>query len=149
MPCDTICLMSKKVRPPSPTARSVILGGKELTAAQCAAQQAVRRARTQGAQILLAILGGGLALLFLFSVGVSRNASGSAGLTFFLLLAALLFALLYFANNFWQWRLLLDLHCPHCEAPLVDRIHWTRRPGYHCPHCGQEALATARQLGEG
>ncbi|MFM7175114.1 MAG: hypothetical protein ACKO4U_18980, partial [Caldilinea sp.] len=65
-----------------------------------------------------------------------------------LLLAALLFALLYFVNNFWQWRFLFDLHCPHCEEPLVDRIHWTRRPSYHCPHCGQEALATARQLGD-
>ena len=83
--------------------------------------------------------------------GVSMRAQGTALVVSFLLLAALLFILVYFGNNYWQWRVLQlsGIRCPHCGEPLADAIHWTKRPGYACPHCGKDALCTARQLGEG
>lgn len=103
------------------------------------------------AKILLTGLGVGLVLIFFGSFWVSRTVSADAGIVLFLLPAALLFAVVYFMNNYWQWRILqiLDLHCPHCQQPLGGAIHWTQRPGYRCPHCGKDAIATARQLGEG
>lgn len=103
------------------------------------------------AKILLIGLGVGLVLIFFGSFWVSRTVSADAGIVLFLLPAALLFAAVYFMNNYWQWRILqiLGLRCPHCQQPLGGAIHWTQRPGYRCPHCGKDAIATARQLGEG
>ncbi len=133
-----------------PPIKRVVLDGKELDASTTIAQRAARQARSQMAKVLLTVLGVGIAAIFIASFWVSRNASGEAGLAAFLLSAALLFMGVYFFNNYWQWRVLqvLDLRCPHCEQPLYDDIHWTRRPGYDCPHCGKEAIATARQLGD-
>jgi isoprenylcysteine carboxyl methyltransferase (ICMT) family protein YpbQ len=130
--------------------RLVLLDGKELDATTLTTQRAARRARTQMAKVLLAALGIGLLAIFAASFWVSRNAAGDVGLAVFLLLAALLFAAVYFVNNYWQWRVLLvlDMRCPHCELPLAEEIRWTKRPGYACPHCGKEAIATARQLGD-
>lgn len=129
----------------------VVLAGKVLDADEVALQRAVRRARTRGAKVLLTFLVVGLVVVFATSFWVSRNASGDTGLAFFLLLAALLFIMVYFGNNYWQWRVLqaFAMPCPHCGEPLADAIHWTKRPGYACPHCGKDALCTARQLGEG
>jgi hypothetical protein len=128
----------------------IILDGKELDAAAIVAQRAAQRARARMAKTLLIALGVGLALIFISSFWISRNVSADAGFALFLLPAALLFATVYFLNNYWQWRILqaLDLRCPHCEGPLGGEIHWTRRPAYHCPHCGKDAIATARQLGD-
>lgn len=133
-----------------PTSRRVVLDGQELDAATLAAQRAARGARVRMSKVLLAVLLIGLPALFLMSYWISRNTTGETGLSFFLLLAALLFIIVYFANNYWQWRILqvMDLRCPHCEQPLGGDIHWTRRPGYSCPHCGKEAICTARQLGD-
>lgn len=129
----------------------IILDGKELDAVAVAAQRAAQRARARMAKTLLVALGVGLVLIFSGSFWVSRTISADAGIAFFLLPAALLFAGVYFMNNYWQWRILqvLDLHCPHCEQPLGGEIHWTQQPGYRCPHCGKDAIATARQLGDG
>ncbi len=129
----------------------VVLAGKVLDAGEVAQQRAVRWARRRGATLLLTLLAVGLAAIFLASFWISRNTSGETGLAFFLLLAALLFIVVYFGNNYWQWRVLQlsDMRCPHCGEALVDTLRWTKRPGYVCPHCGQDALATARQLGEG
>ncbi|MCS6828994.1 MAG: hypothetical protein NZ553_20445 [Caldilinea sp.] len=133
-----------------PLRQPIILDGKELDAIAVAAQRAAQRARARMARALLIALGVGLALIFFGSYWISRNVSADAGIILFLLPAAILFATVYFLNNYWQWRILqaLDLRCPHCEEPLGGEIHWTRRPGYHCPHCGKDAIATARQLGD-
>lgn len=138
--------MQPKASQPS---HRVLLDDKELDAAAVTTQRAARRARTQMAKVLLAALGIGLVAIFAAAFWVSRNAAGDVGLAVFLLLAALLFAGVYFVNNYWQWRVLqvLDMRCPHCELPLAEEIRWTKRPGYVCPHCGKEAIATARQLG--
>lgn len=132
-------------------ASKVVLAGKVLDADEVALQRAVRRARTRGATLLLTLLVVGLVAVFVTSFWISRNASGETGLGFFLLLAALLFIMVYFGNNYWQWRVLqaFDMRCPHCGEALVGPFRWTKRPGYACPHCGKDALATARQLGEG
>lgn len=130
---------------------TVVLDGNVLDEATVAAQRAVRRARVRMARFLLGALGIGLGAIFAASYWISRNAAAEAGLAFFLLLAALLISVAFFANNLWQWRILRvhDLRCPHCGQPLGGESHWTRRPGYTCPHCGKDAIATARQLGEG
>lgn len=135
----------------SAKASKVVLSGKVLDTDEVAVQRAVRQARTRGAKLLLTLLVVGLVSIFIASLWVSRNASGDTGLAFFLLLAALLFIVVFFGNNYWQWRVLqvTAMRCPHCDEPLGGDIRWTRRPGYSCPHCGKEALATARQLGEG
>ena len=132
-------------------ASKVVLAGKVLDADEVALQRAVRRARTRGATLLLTLLVVGLVAVFVTSFWISRNASGETGLGFFLMLAALLFILVYFGNNYWQWRVLQlsGIRCPHCDEALGGDIRWTKRPGYACPHCGKDALATARQLGEG
>ncbi len=133
------------------TPSHVVLDGKTLDAATVAAQRAARRARARVAKALLTVLVVGLIVIFAMSFWISRNASAEPGLAFFLLLAALLIAVVFFANNLWQWRILraYDLRCPHCAQPLGGDSHWTKRPGYTCPHCGKDALATARQLGDG
>ena len=144
--------MQKPSRPRAHRSRQpIILDGKELDAAAVAAQRAAQRARARMAKTLLIALGVGLVLIFSVSFWMSRTVSADAGIALFLLPAALLFAVVYFMNNYWQWRILqvLDLRCPHCEQPLGGEIHWTQRPGYRCPHCGKDAIATARQLGDG
>ncbi len=135
---------------PRPAQTRVVLDGKELDAAAIVAQRAARQARSRMATTLLAALIIGVIAIFVISFWVSRAASGDSGLAVFLLLGALLFMAVFFANNYWQWRVLqvLDLRCPHCEQPLGGDIHWTKRPGYQCPHCGKDAIATARQLGD-
>lgn len=129
----------------------VVLDGKALDAETIAAQRAVRRARARMARFLLGALVIGLIMIFAVSYWISQNAAVEPGLTSFLLLAALLITFVYFTNNLWQWRILRvhDLRCPHCGQPLGGESHWTKRPGYACPHCGKDAIATARQLGEG
>ena len=137
---------------PQPTTEpKVVLDGKVLTADEIALQRAVRRARTRGATVLLTFLVVGLVVVFVTSFWISRNTSGETGLAFFLLLAALLFIMVYFGNNYWQWRVLqaFDMRCPHCGEALAATIRWTKRPGYVCPHCDKDALCTARQLGDG
>lgn len=133
------------------TDRPVILDGATLDPAMVAAQRGARHARARLAKFLLAALIVGLVVIFVISFWISRNAAAEPGLAFFLLLTALLFIMIFFANNLWQWRILrmFDLRCPHCGEALGDDVRWTRRPGYTCPHCGKEALATARQLGMG
>jgi hypothetical protein len=130
---------------------TVVLDGKILDDETIATQRAVWRARARMARFLLSVLGIGLLVIFAASYWISRNAAAEPGLTFFLLLAALLVSIVYFANNFWQWRILRvhDLRCPHCRQPLGGESHWTKRPSYACPHCGKDAIATARQLGAG
>lgn len=129
----------------------VVLDGKVLDAETIAAQRVVRRARVRMARFLLGALVIGLIMIFVASYWISQNAAAEPGLTSFLLLAALLITFVYFTNNLWQWRILRvhDLRCPHCGQPLGGESHWTKRPGYACPHCGKDAIATARQLGEG
>jgi len=129
----------------------VVLAGKVLDADEVVLQRAVHWARRRGAVLLLALWVAGLATIFLTSFWISRNTSGETGLAFFLLLAALLFIVIYFGNNYWQWRVLQlsAMRCPHCDEVLVGPFRWTKRPGYACPHCGKDALVTARQLGEG
>lgn len=136
---------------PQLTTPAVVLDGKVLDEAAVAAQRTVRRARARMARTLLAMLIIGLIVIFAASYWISRNASAEPGLAFFLLLAALLIMFIFFTNNLWQWRVLRvhDLRCPHCGQPLGGESHWTKRPGYACPHCGKDAIATARQLGEG
>lgn len=133
------------------TPPTVVLDGKVLDGAAVAAQRAVRHARVRMAKILFGALVIGLIVIFAASYWISRNASAEPGLAFFLLLAALLIMFVFFTNNLWQWRVLRvhDLRCPHCGQPLGGDSHWTKRPGYNCPHCGKDAIATARQLGEG
>lgn len=128
----------------------VILDGKELDEEMVEIQRAVRRARARGAKALLTLLVVGFVAVFFLGFWISSNATGEAGLSFFLLMAALLFIFVYFGNNYWQWRVLqaFDMRCPHCDQPLGGDIHWTKRPGYACPHCGKDAIATARQLGD-
>ena len=84
----------------------------------------MRRARTRGATLLLTLLVVGLVAVFVTSFWISRNASGETGLAFFLLLAALLFIMVYFGNNYWQWRVLqaFDMRCPHCGEALVGHV---------------------------
>jgi hypothetical protein len=133
------------------TTPNVVLDGKTLDAATVIAQRAARRARGRVAKTLLTVLVVGLIAIFAMSFWISRNASAEPALAFFLLLAALLFIVVFFANTLWQWRILriFDLRCPHCAQPLGGDSQWTKRPGYTCPHCGKDALATARQLGDG
>ncbi len=128
---------------------TVVLDGTQLTPEMVALQRGARAAKTRGAKILLTLLVVGMIGIFASAYVIGRNSTGEAALSFFLLFAALLFALVYFGNNYWQWRVLLgyDLHCPHCNQPLADKVHLSRRPGYDCPHCGRRALATARELG--
>lgn len=135
----------------SQSTTTVALGGKALDAEEIAAQRAVRRAWARMARFLLSALGIGLLLIFAASYWISQNAAAEPGLASFLLLAALLITFVHFTNTLWQWRILrvYDLRCPHCGQPLGGESHWTKRPGYACPHCGKEAIATARQLGEG
>lgn len=134
-----------------PITHTIVLDGKTLDAAAIAAQRAVRRERARMARMLLGALVLGLIVIFAVSYWISRNAAAEPGLAFFLLLAALLICFVFFTNNLWQWRVLRmhDLRCPHCGQPLGGESHWTKRPGYTCPHCGKDAIATARQLGEG
>lgn len=133
------------------TTPAVVLNGKALDKEAIAVQRVMRRARVRLARFLLGALLIGLIAIFAASYWISQNAAAEAGLTAFLLLAALLISFVYFTNNLWQWRILRvhDVRCPHCGEPLGGESHWTKRPGYTCPHCGKDAIATARQLGEG
>lgn len=132
------------------TTPPVVLDGKILDEDAIAVQRAVRRERAHMAKFLLGALIVGLIGIFAASYWISRSAAAEAGLTTFLLLAALLISFVYFTNNLWQWRILRvhNVRCPHCGEPLGAENHWTKRPGYTCPHCGKDAIATARQLGE-
>ncbi len=133
----------------APQDKVVILDGQELDAETVALQWAAHGARVRGASILLFCLVAGLILIFAVSYGLAQTLSGQAALSFFLLFGALLFAAVYFGNNWWQWRVLyfFGLRCPHCGQPLFDRIHWSRRPAYECPACGKRALATTARNG--
>jgi hypothetical protein len=126
-----------------------VVDGTKLTPEMVVAQRGARSAKTRGAKILLSLLLGGMLVIFLVAYWVGRTSSGETALSFFLLFAALLFALVYFGNNYWQWRALLayNLHCPHCGQPLAEEVQLMRRPGLDCPHCGRRALATAIELG--
>ena len=105
-------------------------------------QREARNMVKRDARILMALLFG------TFAIGwILDHIFKPSGCIFFASLLGLLTGFLL-ASNWRQWAALIkfDLHCPHCNLSLADKVHIFKSPNHNCPHCGKRALATIEQL---